>query len=722
MNNELIKQIKMSLCSIESLGFEKSCEILSKANSLLYQNETEGLGRELIIRLIDAKDKLHESTVTILNDLVESAGLHPYVNSKLLSGPACIRHEYMKSMVLEDIYFHEEQLILALNLNAGKSVIVSAPTSFGKSLLIEEVVAQLKYNNIVIIQPTLALLDETRKKLQKYRDDYNIIVNTSQISEENRRNLFLFTGERVVEYKGFKNIDFFVLDEFYKLSMERDDERAATLNHALYKLLKMTNKFYLLGPNINSISAEFVDKYKAIWFPTDFATVAVDLSVVLNPNKKYKVFEKEQELYKLLLMQEDPTIIYCSSPAKANKLSASFLEYIESGLQNSEISNSDLIEWIEENIHEGWILCKELSNSIGVHHGGLPRHLASSIVDAFNSGNIKYLFCTSTLIEGVNTAAKNVILFDKKKGPKTIDYFDFKNIVGRSGRMKRHYIGRVYRFHPDPKQENVNVDIPLITQDKAPDELLIQLDKDDIKPNIKEKMDRYYNLPLELQELLKRNVGIPIEGQLKVIEELNMIIEKNYSIFSWTGVPNYYQLSGVLELCYKYLFKKGESNGGVFTHNQLAVIAIQYYQFKSLKSLINLSMKNDYWIRNEPDKFVRLQRIINYVLQASKHWFDYKLPKFLIVMSELQEYVCLNKGLKPGNYSFFVKQFENNFLPSNLSILYEYGIPLSAIQKIEKLLSSELSFADVLNKLKTMNFNELELSNYEISKIKVLID
>jgi replicative superfamily II helicase len=42
----------------------------------------------------------------------------------------------------------------------------SAPTSFGKSLLIEEIVASKKYKNIIIIQPTLALLDETRKKFQ----------------------------------------------------------------------------------------------------------------------------------------------------------------------------------------------------------------------------------------------------------------------------------------------------------------------------------------------------------------------------------------------------------------------------------------------------------------------------------------------------------------------------------------------------------------------------
>ncbi len=51
-------------------------------------------------------------------------------------------------------------------MESDKNLIVSAPTSFGKSLLIEDIVASRKYKNIVIIQPTLALLDETRKKLK----------------------------------------------------------------------------------------------------------------------------------------------------------------------------------------------------------------------------------------------------------------------------------------------------------------------------------------------------------------------------------------------------------------------------------------------------------------------------------------------------------------------------------------------------------------------------
>ncbi|UZJ66622.1 hypothetical protein OKW96_20500 [Sphingobacterium sp. KU25419] len=137
---------------------------------------------------------------------------------------------------------------------------VSAPTSFGKSLLIEEFIASKKFKNVIIIQPTLALLDETRKKLKKYHADYSIIVRTSQGPSSDKGNIFLFTAERVNEYRDFPHIDFLVIDEFYKLSAKRDDERSDSLNNAFNYILKsFKSKFYLLGPNIDNISPGFTE-------------------------------------------------------------------------------------------------------------------------------------------------------------------------------------------------------------------------------------------------------------------------------------------------------------------------------------------------------------------------------------------------------------------------------------------------------------------------------
>ena len=51
--------------------------------------------------------------------------------------------------------------------------------------------------------------------------------------------------------------------------------------------------------------------------------------------------------------------------------------------------------------------------------------------------------------------------------------------------------------------------------------------------------------------------------------------------------------------------------------------------------------------------------------------------------------MCHNK--KAGSYTYFVQQLENDFIPDNLSILSEFGIPTSAIRKIANLIPQNLS-------------------------------
>src|SRR5204862_2360170 len=85
----------------------------------------------------------------------------------------------------------------------------------------------------------------------------------------------------------------------------------------------------------------------------------------------------------------------------------------------------DISKWIDENFGEGWELSNAVARGVGVHHGRIPRSLASHFVRMFNSGELPILICTSTLIEGVNTAAKSVLIYDKQIARKDYDFFTF---------------------------------------------------------------------------------------------------------------------------------------------------------------------------------------------------------------------------------------------------------------------------------------------------------
>jgi hypothetical protein len=725
--NSSVDAVKF-ISNAEFISYSDSFDLSKYCSQLLRSKEDEKYGRDIVIRIKDAWQKLDTNTKPIWNDLTEAAGLYPYVETESLSQSALLRYEYHKSPFMDGMFLHEEQQTLSIELQSKKAVVVSAPTSFGKSLLIEEVIASNIYKNIVIIQPTLALLDETRKKLLKYRENYKIIVSTSQTPDESRGNIFLFTGERVVEYEEFPAIDFFVIDEFYKLSLQRDDDRAIALNQAFNRLLKLTNRFYLLGPMIKNIPLSFKEKFDLTWFPTEFATVAVDersLEIKGSIKAREKKALKKDNLFKLLSEYKEQTLIYCSSPNKATTLGLEFISYLKTKQIDSDIenlsSNDDMIEWIGENINPKWSLVDALKSGVAFHHGALPRHLGSSIVDAFNSGTIRWLFCTSTLIEGVNTSAKNVILYDKEKGTKQIDFFDYKNIAGRSGRMNRHFIGNVIRFEKQPDQMELFVDIPLFDQENAPLEILISLDEKDVIPEAKHRLDNFNGLADDLKEVIKKNSGINIDGQLKIVELIETNLSFYRSLLNWSTYPNYEQLAAVLELAWTNLLKPGENKADVRNAAQLSVLTLKYSRYQSVAGLINETINDDFWKERIPDLQTRIDTITFYILNITRHWFDYKLPKWISVISDLQEYVLKKNKLPFGNYSFFAGSLEHGFLPANLAALMEYDIPSSAINKLKDFLNQEMTPEALIqrtNNLSDTALKERGLLNYEIKKLR----
>lgn len=75
-------------------------------------------------------------------------------------------------------------------------------------------------------------------------------------------------------------------------------------------------------------------------------------------------------------------------------------------------------------------------------------------------------------------------------------------------------------------------------------------------------------------------------------------------------------------------------------------------------------------------------------------------------------------GLNAGSYSYFVQQLENDFIPENLTILAEYGVPTSAIRKIASLIPAgytEDSIFEYIRQNKDLIYSKLLL--YEREKM-----
>ena len=636
-----------------------------------------------------------EKPSIVLDALVRQVGLFPYLVPNELGTADQIAWEFNHPEAMpDDIVFHEPQTRVYRELVQGHNVVLSAPTSFGKSLVTDAVIASGKFKNILVVVPTIALIDETRRRLgQRFRGKYKIVTHASQ--EIAARNIFVLTQERVLERDVLDLVEFVVIDEFYKLKPEHaDDERCARLNEVFYRVVKSKKQFYLLGPNVQGLSDVSQRKLKCKEFYEDYRTVVSEIHDV-KPGP-----DPLATLRELCRTLKEPTIIFCSSPASATNVVQGLIPSVS---VDGHVA-SEAASWVAENYHPDWHFVKALRKGIGVHHGRIPRALAHYVVSAFNSDAIRFLVCTSTLIEGVNTKAKNVIIFDDKINKKSIDFFTFNNIRGRSGRMGQHYIGHVYLFNPAPTDSLPFVDIPAFSQpDDALASLLLQIDQEDLSSRSKNRLQGYLKQEFLDYETLQANSGIDPDGQIEIAKEIRSDLAKYRPLLQWTGMPQRFQVYGICELIWKPFRCNRLGSGSAKSAKQLAFRLVGLHSAPTTKALISKSYEH----HKDADKSV--QEVLDFL----RLWSAFHFPQLLRALDRIQKDVFRRVKQRGGDYAFYAAMIENRFLPAPLIALEEYGIPLEVARKLQARLAPMDSLDAVLERLRSLVVDQLALSPFE---------
>lgn len=670
-NSLTTPELRAALRSPDQSGIDPF-GLLKCISALVNTDDGSDHAREMVLRALD-QQVFFEPYQQILDALARAVGLFPYINPESLDLKDSIAYEFHRPLNMPpDLVFHREQAKIYQRLLAGDSVVLSAPTSFGKSKIIDAMIASGRFENIAIIVPTLALIDETRRRLAAFSKEYKVVTHLSQ--PPGNKNIFVFTAERAVAYEHLPKIDFFVIDEFYKLDPgDRDDSRAVTLSQAFYRLSKERAQFYLLGPNIDRVPPGVEGAYGCFFYQTGFGTVVSEQTRVRDEG------DEMDRLVNLAAGLQEPTLIFCSSPSRVNTVARTF---VERGLGVDVPAMHSCADWAGRTHHPDWIFCKALIRGIGIHHGRLPRALAQYVVRSFNEGKLRYLVCTSTLIEGVNTKAKNVIIFDNQIARQKIDYFTFNNIKGRSGRMGQHFIGHVYLFHEPPQQSLPFVDFPTLTQPKTtPTSLLIQMDQSDLKPDSQARVQEYLDgadLPLAI---VRQNAGIDPAHQVELARHISADAQRLWPSLSWRTTPNGRQFKVTCELIWKFLVRRGRQSG-VVSGWQLSVKTFQLLTDRTVSARVAEELKPGKYAAESADEAVER------VLEFDRNWAGFDLPRLLMALSRIQEYVLTGLGLPHGDFSAFAGRIECLFTTPVVAALDEYGIPIQLGERMQRLFST----------------------------------
>lgn len=142
-----------------------------------------------------------------------------------------------------------------------------------------------------------------------------------------------------------------------------------------------------------------------------------------------------------IFSKDRQSIIYCNTVDKTIQTAINFANYID----NVDLPQiEEIIKLIDEKVHSQYYLKKCLKKGVAYHFGGIPEEIKGRIEVLYKQGLIKYLFCTSTLLEGVNLPAKNIFILSEKIGDGKMSDIDFWNLAGRAGRLTKDISGNIF--------------------------------------------------------------------------------------------------------------------------------------------------------------------------------------------------------------------------------------------------------------------------------------
>lgn len=637
-------------------------------NNLLNQGKLND-ARSEIIKLLQRSQGIVEPYEELVNHLIREVGLYPYIDIEKASWQDAFAYEAFKvntgDTEKKTLHLAQSEVLSAL-LN-GESIAVSAPTSFGKSFVIDAFIAIKKPRNVVIIVPTIALADETRRRLfKKFSDKYKIITTTGTNLAE--RNILILPQERAFAFiDSLPEIDIFIVDEFYKAStvFEKENDRANSLLIVMARMGAKAKQRYYLAPNIKTLQPNvFTEGMRFICM--DFKTV------VTMASREYR-FKKEGEnqedfikrkLPELIDKLKSKTLVYAGSYNRINQASDILRKKLE-------ISKSSLLlnfaDWLRTNYSSQFRLADLIERGVGVHNGSLHRSLAQIQIKIFEEpeGGIDTILSTSSIIEGVNTQAENVILLSNTNGSrKMFDYFTYRNIIGRAGRMFRYFVGRVYLLVKPPDQVDTQLNL------EFPDDVALSLNPND--PEVKlnqDQRDMIQHYRIDMEKLIG-------EEHYNRLKELPIVQAASPSLFKdivETIVENPNWPTNHIALLRNYTFDWREPlaevipifAGGNTRNIQIAVWKLSENWLLPTSSVIAGLAQRGVSV----DDFFSLERSVSFNLSTT----------LALINAVRMELVEDSVDLTP-----FISRVSSAFLPKLVYQLEEYGLPRMISKKLSQ--------------------------------------
>ena len=369
-----------------------------------------------------------------------------------------------------------QELALSKGVMKGNNILVTTPTSSGKTLigLMGMINILNKGKKIVYLTPLKALASEKFNEFKIIKDlscfknrKIEIAISTGDYDSPGieliDKDIIILTNEKMDsilrhESNWIFDVGLFIIDEIHLLT---ERERGPTLEIILTKIKLMPQRPQIIGISATiSNSDEIADWLKcepiqSKWRPTELiegvynygkvtmnngTTFEIDnigvadnsndgiiglaLDSIINDGGQSLVFAETRK--RTVSLAKKTSDIVLKSLDKTSKLSAQKIgvEILKQG-DDTELNRT---------------LSSTVTKGVGFHHAGLGLKSRQIVEDAFRKGIIKILFATPTLAAGVNLPARRVVItsifrYDYEYGGNVpLSVLQYKQLCGRAGR------------------------------------------------------------------------------------------------------------------------------------------------------------------------------------------------------------------------------------------------------------------------------------------------
>jgi len=323
-----------------------------------------------------------------------------------------------------------------------------APTSFGKSTLIIDIIKSINPKTTAIIVPTKSLLIQTYKLIKAHFPSRHIIFH-DEMYDGNSNFISIFTQERALRLLKNRDISFelLIIDEAHNLF--EMDGRSILLTRLIRRnrLRNPESKNYYLSPLISNSenlktheNQEIFERRIAsnIKEPEIYELRADGEQYAYNRflNEFYPSGQESNLISYITKNKKEKNFLYLRAPKKVEELSMLLnreLAYISSDLLN------ELSETISNNVHNDFYCVEHIKKGLIYLHGKLPDLIKEYLEHKFShTKELTYLIANSVILEGVNLPIDNLYILNTYD----LNGKSLTNLIGRVNRLNEVFDDR----------------------------------------------------------------------------------------------------------------------------------------------------------------------------------------------------------------------------------------------------------------------------------------